>query len=821
MTETILPHELPHALERAPAGIKLLSLDCFDTLLWRDCHLPSDVFAGLKELLPMQRSAAELNARKAEFTRRRRQEVRLKAIYQQAMPNADAGQLEAALAEEVQLEAQTCFAFAPTVELMRAAKARGLKVIIVSDTYLDARQLRELIVAAAGEEVSELIDRVFASSEAGIGKREGLLAKALKAMKCRSHEALHIGDNPVADYESSQALGVAALHLVQFGEKPHQRLRLERACQQIIGSAGSGGRASVAGLQMHRAALAKCEPSIDDPAEALGLTVLGPVFHAYDQWLRGEASKLAAQRGGTVHWLFMLRDGHLPFLVHQQAGAAQSVARVEISRFAATAAALSDQSVYDRHIGIEFGLNPSTLARQMLFTETEIAECVGKPQSDAEMVLASERLLSELRSGKRQKLTRRRARGFAERLIQHVRAAVDPQPGDTLMLVDLGYNGSAQNQIDSLLKEAFNVHLAGRYLLSREMTATGLDKAGLIDANHFDPGLLEALCGNVAVIEQLATCELGSVIDYSEGGAPIRKASGVKGRQSDIRELVQQGAIGFAKAALDQPIIREDNRHAELGWRETAASVLTRFMFLPQTSELEVLTSFEHDVNLGSERIVPLFDEEHAREGLRRRGLFYMKGSARMFLPAELAHEDINTRISLLAQKRFGLGLTYTDNSGEPLQIPAFYVGNNDSIAFPLEARATHDGYYVARLPLSPKGEAIAVQIGAGFAWVEIVSVVRSPIDTLKGGLDNDFAPRQLKAVADGLVEHTPGIFECAERTGVILIGPQGLEPCETADMVEIVLRPLRLRELSVAAPRQDQRNPMISHAVPIAGEAA
>lgn len=189
MTQTILPHELPHALDRAPANVKVLSLDCFDTLLWRDCHSPRDLFAGLESVLPMQRSAAEANARKAEYARRQRNEVGLQAIYGHALPNGDPHSLANASAEELALEARTCFAFEPTVALMREAKSRGLKVIIVSDTYLDARELIGLIEEAAGKEVADLIDRVFASSEIGISKSEGLLAKALKAVKCKNTEA--------------------------------------------------------------------------------------------------------------------------------------------------------------------------------------------------------------------------------------------------------------------------------------------------------------------------------------------------------------------------------------------------------------------------------------------------------------------------------------------------------------------------------------------------------------------------------------------------------------------------------------------------------
>ncbi len=799
MTESLLPHQMPEALNHAPKGMRVLSLDCFDTLLWRDCHSPTDVFAALPGLTTGQRIVAETRARKAETTLHLRNEVGLEAIYAQAMPNGSKDETQSAIEAELSAEAQACFAFEPTVELMRAAKARGNQIIIVSDTYLNAQQLKQLIAQAAGEEVAGLIDRVFASSQEGYSKSQGLLAKVLKVMKCEPREILHIGDNRKADFDGARALGIPALHLAQFGEQARQRLQFERVCQQLVGDSEDGVR----GLMPHRALLARDEPQTTDAAEALGHTVLGPVFHAYDQWLRDEADALAKANGGTVHWLFMLRDGHLPHIVHQAAREggreAESTARVEISRFTAIAASLTTREAYQSQYALEFGLNPSTLARQMLFDEQEIARIVGEATSDAEMVEASERLRTELRKGQREKLTRRRARARAERLVAHVRVAVDPKPGDTLMLVDLGYNGSAQDRVDTLLSEAFDVHVSGRYLLMRETAAMGLDKKGLIDTRHFDAELLEALCSNVAVIEQLATCELGSVTDYTDTGEPMRKESAVKGAQSDVRDRVQAGVVRFANAASNMPIIRRADIHHQRGWREAALGTLTRFMFLPQPHELAVLKSFEHDVNLGSERMVPLFDEDHAREGMLRRGLFYMKGSARMFLPAELAHEDMNTRLSLLVQKRFAIGLSYSDNSARVIAMPAIYMSKADSARTTVNAVPTHDGYYTVRLPVAKDVSGIALQVGAVFEWFELAGITAVPISALKGGVVNDHAPREVSTRFDGLTTHAVGLLECTDPAAFVLVNPPAEDDDQEPQMIEITLRPIRNRATQAA----------------------
>ena len=83
----ILPHELPHALDRWP-GTRVLSLDCFDTLIWRDTHAPKDVFAALPGISVKQRVWAESRARRVARWGARRSEVTIAEIYAEAFAGA-------------------------------------------------------------------------------------------------------------------------------------------------------------------------------------------------------------------------------------------------------------------------------------------------------------------------------------------------------------------------------------------------------------------------------------------------------------------------------------------------------------------------------------------------------------------------------------------------------------------------------------------------------------------------------------------------------------------------------------------------------------
>jgi FMN phosphatase YigB (HAD superfamily) len=802
VTDFILPHALPSALD-GRENVKLLSLDCFDTLLWRDSHAPVDIFGALPGMTVLQRQWAESRARTAALVQHRHKEVTIEQIYREMYPNARKAEIAAAVAHELDAEARHCFAFQPTVALIREAKRRGIGVIIVSDTYLDPAQLRALISRAAGVEVADMIQRVFCSSTYHKSKAEGLYGDVLKALKCAPETILHIGDNKGADVGGVAPFGVQTLHLKQFAEATEQRLRLESAIGAMLNPPVAD---SIAAQQPHRAALALGEPQIGDAAESLGFSVMGPVFHAYERWLQQEAAALQAERGGTVHWLFMMRDGLLPMRVHQVAAPESAAHPVEISRFTAIAASLTDEAVVERYLQFEVGSTPEKIVQQLLLPRNEARILLKKLPEGRGRMLA---FLKEIRHPQRLKQIIKAGAGFADRLVAHVRAEVNPQPGDTLMLVDLGYNGSVQNHVDTLLRDRFQVHVAGRYLLLREQFRTGCDKKGLIGEDEYDCHTLEAIATNVAVLEQICTAAQGSTIDFQADGTPIRAANSIKGRQSATRERIQEGTLRFER---EQGAARLRGTAAdEMSlWRRAATAVLGRLMYLPLAHELAVLAEFEHDINEGVDDTVALFDPSIARHGLHQRGLFYMKGSERMYLPAELHGEGLPVKLALLAQKRFGLPLKYADFVDSTISLPVIVADGTNVSTGNVTATPTHNGYYLAPIPIGDCRFSVGVQFGQLFDWVQVESAVFMPVerflsDMQRPGLDEMEASPSL----EGMQQVAPHLFRCADEFSFMMVPPPPRED-DRPMMLALVFRPIANREIAAV---ETVRQPSPVHA--------
>ena len=771
--------ELPNLLDRAPGGIRVLSLDCFDTLIWRNVEAPHDIFADL----PIAgggawvRTRAESKARKTAWLAEERAEVTIDHIYRTLMPSASHAERAAAIAAELAAEARHAFAFAPVVALIRAAKARGLEVIVVSDTYLAEDQLRALIASAAGDEVANLIDRIFCSSAFGKTKATGLFEPVLAALGVPAGAVLHVGDNAEADQNAPAGLGVATAHFRQFDHFAQQRLRLEAAAATMI---DGRIRADVPAYQPHRPAVALREET--DAAWTLGHDVLGPVFQAFAAWVQSEAAEIATRTGRPVKPVFLLRDGHLPARVFE-AMTGTKAATAEISRFTARRATFTGEAAVSAYLATQAKHGRvDVLARQLGLTDSE-ARALGTSQDAFSRAALQPAALEKIVA---------RSTAFADRLFAHLRAA-GVERGDAVLFVDLGYNGTAQNQLAPVLAERFDLHVAGRYLLLREEILSGLDKKGFLDARHYDARALHALSGPIAVIEQLSTCPRGSVVDYGPKGDPIRKGGGTKSAQNAIRDRIQEACIAFARqprAGMDRPPASDD---ADCR-RHMAAGVLGRLLFMPSAEEVALLEAFEHDINLGTKDSVRLLDVERAAEGMRRRGLFYLHQGERMYLSGEIQPYGLPTALALLGANRFDLDLRNADFRGPALTLPVMLADARGQAMIEVEAHATHDGFYLATVPVGAGRFAVGINFGAVCDWVQIDECAFHPVAAF-GPRSREIAvaPIPAQPVREGMSEEGPGLFRCGPEA--LLLAPPPQNVGATPYLLALAFRPLVLKD--------------------------
>jgi FMN phosphatase YigB (HAD superfamily) len=823
MPRTIGADRIQDALDLHGDGIRILSLDCFDTLVWRTTHAPSDVFADLPESSgPRVRVYSEEFERYFAKLSRGKTEVDLREIWGRILGSSgESGetfteQVESAAQQELALEWKHCFGYRPTAELISRAKARGMGVIVVSDTYLKEPELRALIAQAAGQDVADAIDRIFCSCEFGLNKSAGLFSKVLPLLKVASDEVLHIGDNLQADHDAPARLGVRTLHLQQFDELALSQFRLEAMAASLFDPSLRHRRAL---RQLHRAPIALRgeggsdldHAGQDDPASRLGFRTLGPIMLGFASWVLEQCGRLASEQDSEVRPLFLLRDGHLPHQAFEAIGGGGfKSSRVELSRFTAFASSFSDERSVLEYLA-EFGATGrfDALGRQLLFTRNE------RDQLEARIKHAGrplEAFKTEVMRPTNLKKIMDRSSGFADRLVQYLRRHAGVENGQCLAFVDLGYAGTVQDRLAPVLADRMGVSVHGLYMLLRDVARWKQDKLGFIGPDRYDYRSLDSLCAYVAIVEQLSTIEQSSVVDYTQDGAPIRQSTDLKSRQSEIRQKAQAGCLTFVREHARAYAGKPSGFDIE-GLRDTACGSLARLLFFPVRNEIELFRGFEHDVNMGVQDKVTLFDESASARGLIKRGLFYTNDNPRQFLPAEIRLAGMQTSLSMTVLRRFTNDLRWADFQTRGPDLPIMIDDSRTVAKTSTETWATHDGWSVANIPVGNGRLGVGVAFGEGCEWVQISSIALSRLDRMmKNGDADDSKELMASALHEDMEAHPNGLFRCSSSRAFLFVPPSPVKSDEP-HVLSIVFRVIAPR----ATGRSSDQAPVSSAGAPSA----
>ncbi|WP_395391281.1 HAD family hydrolase [Novosphingobium sp. BL-8A] len=775
--------DLPKLLDIVPEDLKLeyLSLDCFDTLIWRNTESWYDLLSDL----PLaggaitRRRLAETRARMVAPDRNKRFEVTLDEIHAELLPGAGKDEHAAMVQAELDAEARHCFAFEPTRQLILDAKRRGLKVIIVSDTYLSEKRLRSLISDVGGADLAAMIDKIFCSCEYGVNKHGGLFRFVLKELRIQPEQMLHVGDNFAADLAAARQLNIPSVHFVQFDTQAQQRLRMEAAAASIIDPAT---RVTVPAYQPHRAQIAL--RTEDDPTYAFGHDILGPIMHGFASWIREEAEAMEAATGKKVKLLFLQRDGHLParaFAALHPDWAERAV-EVAISRVIAVGSSFIDEAAVREHMTpwlvphIEKTLEKALIcARQLLFDGEETAKLLeGDLEGFGKRVMQAHNLKKVLK----------RSAAFRERMMIHLRSAGVEQ-GDAVMMVDLGCNGSVQNATETFLRTDMKLDVAGRYLLLREHVPSGLDKKGYFDTRNYDFNVLTTVFNSISTIEQFCTMSVGSALDYDSDGTPIREMTSFAPEQRECRNQGQEACLDFIRE-VGKGFVNPPRSNDKDSRRRAAMAVLSRLLLMPVEAEVGIFSNFRHDANFGVDAMLEMANPETALRSIRRRGLYYMRTAGRTYVPGELQQFGLPLNLSIFSIRRFNLEFAKGDVDVDALQLPIQVYGGGESVAKTVGAHRTADGFFRAIVPVGRGQFSIGLFLGRLFQFVQLEEVSLQPASSLT---TEDATP--VPIVTDGMEEVAPGLYRIEAPEGFLIVPAV---PSEDQMLLSLVFRPIITR---------------------------
>lgn len=787
--------ELDAFLDGLPPGVRTLSLDCFDTILWRQVAQPTDVFYNLQQtprwreagMTAALRARAENDARRQQELLSGRSEVGIEAIYRELLPQASAAEVDAWVAEELAAEQAHTFAFEPVLQLIRRAQARGLRVIVVSDTYLSRPQLRQLLAHRLGDDVQR-IAQIYCSSEHGVSKGGGLFGPVLQLEKIKPAQMAHLGDNPHADLKAPDRLGIHAARLRHHAVALEQQLeqRSNAALQLMPELRHQHGVPSDA-----HALLAAHQPDDADVPARIGYSTLGPVFAAFSRFLTDRLQALRAG-GQPVRVAFLLRDGYLPARAFEAYTGQSGAAQIQVSRFTANAASLRSKADVLRLLsgGLTEKSMPSML-RQLLLPPELAGRILARVQRESQPLEAFARQV--LRDDTLRVVLAQSA-ALRQRLLAHVRERTGLQRGETLVFVDLGYSGTVQTRLREVFRDEMDVRLHGLYLIASQSQAAQTDREGLVGPHWADPRLVHALTAYIGLFEMMCTKAEPSTVDYTEAGEPVFGSLGTKGRQSAVAEAMQAACLRYIADLRATPAhcLPHPSPQA-LGWQ--VAAELGRLIYLPATDEIDCLSAFEFDFNLGTDLVLATANLAEGQREYRREGFALMNrdfSTMRVSYPMELRHMDISLATTLLSLQRFGYGVSPSQASYRVESVPALVANATGHSLGTAEAVATHDGFFSLHLPMSASFD-MSVLLGQRYEWLQIDSIDK--VALADSSDSQPLVPGQ-DVILDGMQPQAGGLWQCGE--GAMLFLPACSPRDHGRHMVRLVFRPLAGR---VSAP--------------------
>lgn len=649
---------LRHVLQQIERdSIKVLSLDIFDTLLWRAVPEPVDAFiltghrlkeAGLLSAkatthdFAEERRLAEVRARQKLAAAGEGTEVTLLEVYEQLsrkLVPAVANDIERLIDSELTVEESLLVPDLDIVALVQAVGQMGVQTVLASDTYFSEAHIRRFLGRSLTADVE--IAHVFTSSDHRAGKSQGLFSIVLDRLSLKPAQVLHIGDNYAADIEGARGAGIPSFYLPKHDETMEAILQREQLSRDgheshVDARYGDFGLTSLRCRSLRRNEHEDLPQDLR-PYWSFGAAVFGPVFSGFAEWVH----RRAAEEGVDTVYCIMREGKFLSELINAAGPALGSSVKAEpvwLSRDVCTRAAMLEGS-REEFAPFFAKRQPPTLRQLAASLRIDVSQLDGLG-IDPETVLQDQQLVERL-------LARLTARGplrdgivqqaseLRRRLVTYLQRLIKPGRNGRVVLVDIGWGATIQTYLTRALKgQDLRIRPLGLYLMTNSAAHTragaGVESEGFLSNGATTDPLARWVLRSPEILEQTCMPNLGSLADFSEEAEPLQGEAGYSEAECAQREALRTGVFSFQaewqryRQAFPEAVI-----DLQAPARTMLLSILSRAVIRPTQAEARMFSTWSHDENFGSA------DSEHIASGELVPALKYMTPVQFLRLPMQ------------------------------------------------------------------------------------------------------------------------------------------------------------------------------------------
>lgn len=719
---------IPKLLTQEGQQWSALSLDCFDTLLWRTVSDPLEVFKDLQNhalykehgLNAETRRLAEKKVRQLQWGLNGYSEITIEEIYEHMLPDADVDLHKQLVRIEIETEKKYLFAYLPMFEMLEKAKKMGLKTVLVSDMYIHADQLKELVEACAQKAgIRTNIDYYYTSADHRTTKGRDLFRIVSSELGVPAERMLHVGDNPHADLAGARRAGVKGFHFNRFTPLLEDCMRKNSIMQRLLSDDHGETRPIVSTWHATWSQL----PRTNNTMEMVGWYYLGPIMVKYCQWLVEQVQELKNQ-DHKPRIVFMMRDGYLPFksfqifLAQALVPFEVTIHAMDVSRFATMALNFKDARGVQTYLLNQKGkIYRNEMIRQLMGTHDLNTTGI---QIDTEETVPWQEFMDSVMRPENLQLIYKASETHCSNFLRYVRKQIKPKAGETLVLADLGYAGTIQDQIKDILSKELDLKVEGRYLILRESTTIQKNKKGLIDYREINNKSLNLLISQIQTLEQLTVNDNGSLVKYADDGCPLHENELLSEQQRQLKKIVQTAALDFVKTQAKSYLKFSKNQYFTF---EETAGLIGRFTLQPSMSEIELYQVFCHDINNGTSRMRWISNLPMSRQMLIRGGGITCDSEYHKMLAHDLnAFGPERSHFNFL-KTRLGINFTLMDHKVMDGDVPCIIMVNDTYETSKMPCFYTHDGFKVGILKGIKNCTAIGLSFGLKHEWLQMHTV--------------------------------------------------------------------------------------------------
>lgn len=585
--------------------IKIISVDVFDTLIFRAVSQPKDLFLTVYEKASREGLIGKY-IKSGDFQRFRMDEE--KKFYQQGMcPTIE--QIYKKLSEwvckepmrvleiELETEREFCYRNDDVYEELLNAYNAGKKLYIVSDMYLSKRHMEKLLKAC--EIDTAIFSDILVSCDYGVSKKNGGLYDVLLS-KCREkpNTICHVGDNYDSDVRSANERG---LHSSYYPVKDFTDASL--SMESLFNQNAVPEIMSMRKLISYKIAASNMPEDVKK-LQIYGAEILAPFYTSATEWLIDVLEQEKIQKV-----FFLMREGALFKKLFDNAQKfRENKIEAELFYSSRNSLFLPGQKMIDEN-GMRCHLDGfkkeivTVSGVFNLFAVEELYPDMLKGLEDVRIRdLPKEKydFLNKYMTGDEiLAVVNHKIELSKKNCLKYIRnMEID---SDSVAIVDLGYKGSAQTFLDGMCK---NSHLNILYIGKSgcyEKICEGHRFAGYYSTCGHDEHYLDYVINAGAPFEALLMRGDGCSVSYDECGKPVQTpVKNIPERQFEAVKNIHDGIFKYQELFLNvsrrNEVIKETVKKSNDLFR-----ILGRSFLYPTVDEVGLLAPVLNEENFGTE----------------------------------------------------------------------------------------------------------------------------------------------------------------------------------------------------------------------------